>query len=62
MLLDKSENLLELSVKQLVMESGLASKPYYPRSGYISYMKNKMLMLFVANSGIFVSNKSLIQV
>ena len=53
MLLDKSENLLELSVKQLVMESRLASKPY---------VKNKMLMLFVAKSGIFVSNKSLIQV
>ena len=60
MLLDKSEDLLQLSVKQSAMKSRSASKPYFPRSGYIWYVKNQMLMLFVAKVGVFVFNKGLI--
>ena len=56
MLLDKSEDLLQLSVKQSAMKSRSASKPYFPRSGYIWYVKNQMLM-FVAKVGVFVFNK-----
>ena len=55
MLLEKFENLLELSFKQLVVQSRLASSILL---GSVWCVKNQMLMLFVAKLGIFVSSKS----
>ena len=61
MLLEKSENLLELYVKQLVIQSRLASSISLGQAcekPNVWCVKNQMLMLFVAKLGIFVSNKS----
>ena len=41
-MLKKSENLIEFSFKQLVMQSRLASSIFRPRSGYVLYVKNEM--------------------
>ena len=56
MLLETSENLLELSVKQLVIQTRLASSISLGQAVWC--VKKQMLMLFVAKLGIFVSNKS----
>ena len=56
MLLEKSENLLELSVKQLVIQLRLASSISLGQA--IFGVINKMLILFLAKLGVFVSNKS----
>ena len=67
-LLEKSENLLELPVKQLLIQSRLASlKQLLIQSRLASLtflgqamfgaVKNGMLMLFVPKLGIFVSSK-----
>ena len=50
MLLEKAEDLLELYVKHLVVQSSLAID--FPRSGYVWCVKKQMLMLFVAKLDI----------
>ena len=55
-LLEKSENLLELSVKQLVIQSRLASLTFLGQAMF-GVVKNGMLMLFVPKLGIFISSK-----
>ena len=52
MLLEKYENLLELSVEQLVIQSSLASSIALGQS-MCGVWKTKMLMLFVANLSFF---------
>ena len=42
MLLEKSENLLEFSVRRLVIYTIKISKFDFPRSGYVWYVKNEM--------------------
>ena len=57
MVLEKYQNLLELSVKQLVIESGLASSISVGQCVWC--WKSKMLMLFVAKFRyFFVPSKS----
>ena len=55
MLSEKYENLLELYVKQLVIQSSLGNSISWVRRCMI--VKNQMLMLFVPKPGIFVSKK-----
>ena len=55
-LLEKSENLLELPVKQLLMQSRLASLTFLGQDMF-GVVKNGMLTLFVPKLGIFVSSK-----
>ena len=57
MLFEKSESWLEWSVKKLVMQSRLASLDSLGQAMFAVW-KIKMLMLFVAKLGIFISNKS----
>ena len=52
MLLEKSENLLEWSVKQLLIKSSLASSISLSQTMFWC-VKNQMLILFVAKFGIF---------
>ena len=52
MLLEKYENLLELSVKQLVIQSSLASSISLGQT-MCGVWKTKMFMLFVEKLGIF---------
>ena len=52
MLLEKYENLLELSVEQLVIQSSLASSIALGQS-MCGVWKTKMLMLFVAKLSFF---------
>ena len=52
MLLEKYENLLELSVEQLVIQSSLASLIALGQS-MCGVWKTKMLMLFVAKLSFF---------
>ena len=52
MLLEKCENLLELSVKA-VSNMIKFSKFDFPGSDYVCCLKNKMLILFVARLDIF---------
>ena len=52
MLLEKYENLLELSVEQLVIQSSLASSIALGKS-MCGVWKTKMLMLFVAKMSFF---------
>ena len=58
MLLKKSENLVELSVKQSVIQSSLAIFDS-PKSDYVWRVKNQMLMLFVAKLGVFCIQQEL---
>ena len=53
MLLQKYENLLELPIKQLVIQSSLASSISLGHQTTCGVRKTKMLMLFVAKLGIF---------
>ena len=56
MLLEKSENLLKLSVKQLVIQSKLPSSISVGQAVWCA--KNQMLILFVTKFGILVPSKS----
>ena len=56
MLLKRSENLLELSVTPLLIQSRLVSSVFLGQARF--GVKNQMLMLFAAELGIFASNKS----
>ena len=51
MLLEKYENILELSAKQLVIQSSLASSICVGQT--VSWVKSQILMLLVAMLGIF---------
>ena len=51
MLLEKYENFLELSVEQLVIQSSLAISISVGQN--VWWVKNQMLMLFVAMLGTF---------
>ena len=51
-MLEKYENLPELSFEQLVTQSSLASSISLGQTMY-GVLKTKMLMLFVAKTGIF---------
>ena len=57
MLLEKFENSLELSVKQLLIIN--FSKFDFPTSGYVWFVKNQMLVLFVTKLGIFCIQQEL---
>ena len=52
MLLQKYENLLELPIKQLVIQSILASSIFLGQA-MCDVWKTKVLMLFVAKLGVF---------
>ena len=53
MLLEMYENLLELFVKQLVIQLSLASSISLGQTTMCGVRKTKILMLFVAKLGIF---------
>ena len=60
MLLEKSENFTELSIKHLIIQYWLASFISLGQAMWMAmwYTKNQMLMLFVAKLRIFVFKKS----
>ena len=58
MVLEKYENLLELSFEQLVTQSSVASSISLGQT-MCGVLKTKMLMLFVAKIGIFCIKQEL---